>query len=307
MRMTTETATWIDQLREGAIVAARPAGVITAEGRDAERFLQSVLSQDLAGMAPGDSRTALLLTAKARVVAVIRVTSIAPERYLLDVDPSIAADVARTLVRFRFAAKVALVADASWHLVGIVGAQARAIVGATIDGDLVAIETADYGLSEGFEGFDILCPGVDGLVERLVQAGASEVPASTLEALRIHAGTPRQGAEADEQVMPAEAGLVDGHISFTKGCFPGQEPVARLHNRGHANRTLRGVLLRHEAVAGASVMQGEREVGRITSVAPAIANPGYAALAILRTAVEDGDEVTADGVAGVVVPLPMAL
>ncbi len=302
-----DVPSWLDIVREGAVAAVRPAGVVTAEGPDAERFLQSVLTQDVTGMAAGEARQALVLTPKARVVAVVRVTALGSGRFLLDLEPEVAAELARTLLRFRFAAKVTLAADAGWHVVGVAGARAAEIVGAAIDGDLVAVETPGYGADSGIPGVDVLCPHVDGVVERLVAAGATEVPASVLEALRVHAGTPRQGFEADEQVMPAEAGLVPRHVSFTKGCYPGQEPVARLHHRGHPNRTLRGIRLRHEAARGAAVAKGEREVGRITSVAPAIAGGGYAALAILRTAVEDGDEVSADGTAGVVVPLPMRI
>ncbi len=290
-----------------AVVAVRPAGVVTAEGPDAERFLQSVLSQDVTGMVAGESRRSLVLTPKARVVAVVRVTALAPGRFLLDTESVAAAGLARVLARFRFAAKVTLAADAGWHVVGVAGRRAVEIVRAAVDGDLVAVETDAYGSGPGRSGIDVICPGIDGVVERIVAGGAAEVPASLLEALRVSAGTPRSGFEADEQVMPAEAGLVDGYISFTKGCYPGQEPVARLHHRGHANRTLRGILFRHEPSTGVPVILGEREVGRLTSVAPAIDGTGYAALAILRTAVADGDEVAADGTKGVVVALPMTV
>ena len=86
------------------------------------------------------------------------------------------------------------------------------------------------------------------------------------DVLRVEAGMPRFGAEIDEQVMPAEAGVVDRAVSFTKGCYIGQEPVARLHYRGHANRGLRSILLDGALpAAGATVEVEGREVGRITS------------------------------------------
>jgi folate-binding Fe-S cluster repair protein YgfZ len=106
--------------------------------------------------------------------------------------------------------------------------------------------------------------------------------------------------------MPAEAGLVPLAISFSKGCYPGQEPVARLQYRGHANRGLRGLELEAGLPAGGEpVMAGDREVGRVTSP---IQSPrfGPISLAVLRREVADGDRVTVSGVRAVVRPLPFA-
>ena len=112
------------------------------------------------------------------------------------------------------------------------------------------------------------------------------------DVLRVEAGVPRFGAEIDEQVMPAEVGVVDRAVSFTKGCYIGQEPVARLHYRGHANRGLRAILLDGDPARGRRPVQVEgREVGRVTS---AVASPtlGRAvALAIVRREVDPGQRV----------------
>ena len=114
-------------------------------------------------------------------------------------------------------------------------------------GDGIRVE--DYGV-EAYEGW------AEGDVE-----GA---PPEELEALRIEAGTPAWGKELDETVLPAEAGLEATHISFTKGCYPGQEPVARLHHRGHPNRGLR-VLELENAQPGDELFYEGKVVGRITS------------------------------------------
>jgi folate-binding protein YgfZ len=91
--------------------------------------------------------------------------------------------------------------------------------------------------------------------------------AAELEALRIEAATPAWGKELDETILPAEAGLDDTHISFTKGCYPGQEPVARLHYRGHPNRRLRRLEV-VDAKPGDEIFLGEKAVGRVTSAVP---------------------------------------
>ncbi|HUZ85272.1 MAG TPA: glycine cleavage T C-terminal barrel domain-containing protein, partial [Gaiellales bacterium] len=105
--------------------------------------------------------------------------------------------------------------------------------------------------------------------------------------------------------MPAEAGLEARAISFTKGCYPGQEPVARLHYRGHANRGVRGLRLDGEVAAEAPVLEGGRQIGRVTSpvLSPRL---GWIALAMLRREVEDGAAISAGGVSGRVQALPTA-
>ena len=103
------------------------------------------------------------------------------------------------------------------------------------------------------------------LLEKLPRFGGAEFDEDVAEVLRVEAGIPRFGAELDEQVMPAEVGVVDRAVSFTKGCYVGQEPVARLHYRGHANRSLRALAPAVVPGPGAVVVSGEREVGRVTS------------------------------------------
>ena len=111
-------------------------------------------------------------------------------------------------------------------------------------------------------------PGdVPGAAEVLDSALEPTLEADGLELRRIEAGAPRWGQEIDDGILPAEAGLDRTHVSFTKGCYPGQEPVARLHHRGHPNRGLRVVELPDAPAGEAELVHEGKPVGRVTSTA----------------------------------------
>jgi folate-binding protein YgfZ len=139
----------------------------------------------------------------------------------------------------------------------------------------------------------------------LLAAGAVEVTPAAAEILRVESGAPRFGVEMGTATMPAEAGIVEGAVSFTKGCYIGQETVARLHYKGRPNRHLRGLRLSAPAESGAALRLGEKEVGRLggSVVSPAF---GPIGLAILRREAEPGAELAVgeDGVTAQVVDLP---
>jgi folate-binding protein YgfZ len=141
--------------------------------------------------------------------------------------------------------------------------------------------------------------------EALVEAGAVEIGAEVAELARIEAGVPRFGAEMGSETMPAEAGIVERAVSFTKGCYIGQEPVARLHYKGRPNRHLRGLRLSAPAAPGSSLRLGEKEVGTIGSAGVSPAR-GPIALAIVRREAEPEAELTVgeDGVTARVIDLP---
>jgi folate-binding protein YgfZ len=143
------------------------------------------------------------------------------------------------------------------------------------------------------------------LCGELAEAGAHEVSPEAAEIVRIESGRPRHGVDMSEDNLPAEAGIVDRAVSFTKGCYVGQEPVARMHYKGHPNRHLRGLRLRQQAAPGTPLVHEGKEVGRVTSAAlsPAL---GPIALALVRREVEPGDSVRAgmDGPDAVVEALP---
>jgi folate-binding protein YgfZ len=230
-------------------------GYVAVAGPDAPDFLERMLSNEVASLEPGrEARPALLLTPKSRIVAPLRVVRERPEAFLLITEAELAEAVASTLLRARFAAKCEV--------------EVRPYRGylhlGSDPGEGVA--NHDYGV-EAWETW--------GEKERATAADLSE-----LEPLRIEAGTPAWRKELDETILPAEAGLDETHVSFTKGCYPGQEPIARLHYRGHPNRRLR-VLEVADAKPGDEVRLGEQVVGRVTSAVPG------RALAYIRREVPD--------------------
>ena len=247
-------------------IARRPRAYVGVRGPQAGEYLQRMLSNDVAMLADGDSQEALLLTAKARVIAPLRVVRRAEDDYLLLTEPELGETVRDHLLRFRFAAR-AVIEREEHASVLVLGATARAPEGA------LAVPNADYGV-EAVE-----------LVDAPAPAGADEVGETELERLRIEAGTPRFGHEIDDRVLPAEAGLVERAVSLSKGCYPGQEPVARLHYRGHANRALRVLALETTELPepDAEIRYGAKTVGRVTSSAPT--GGGVVALGYVRAEV----------------------
>jgi tRNA-modifying protein YgfZ len=234
-------------------VAERPRAFVRVAGPDAEGFLQRMLSNDVAVLESGGVCDALLLTAKARVIAPLRVLRRAADDFLLLTEPELGERVQRELTRFRLTAKAEI--EPEEHRSAVVFGRA--------DG----IPTEDYGE-----------PAVEVLDADLEPTLGDD----ELERLRIEAGTPRWGFEIDDRVLPAEAGLVERAVSFTKGCYPGQEPIARLHYRGHVNRRLRTLEVEGDPPPpDAEIRLGEKVVGRVTS---AVAGR---ALGYLRTEVAD--------------------
>ena len=236
-------------------------------GPDAAVYLQRMVSNDVEALAPDESCEALLLTAKARVVAPLIVVRRDHDDFLLLTEPELGERLAVELLRFRFAAKCAV--ERERHL-------STLVLGETPPAGTVP--NVDYGVA-AYELLDAEPP-----------ARAVAITADELERLRILAASPRWGRELDDRVLPAEAGLEGRAISFTKGCYPGQEPVARLHYRGHPNRGLRvleiegGELPAHDA----PLTYEDRTVGRVTS---AVAHgDGVLALAYVRREVP-GDAI----------------
>ena len=254
-------------------VGRRARAFVRVAGAQAETYLQRMVSNDVAALAPGDSCDALLLTAKARVIAPLRVVRRAPDDFLLLTEPELGEMVRSHLLRFRFAARaeIALEEHASYLLLG---------EDASPPDGALAVPTRDYGV-RGFEVVDAPAP-----------ESGQELSEQELERMRIEAGTPRFGREIDERVLPAEAGLVERAVSLTKGCYPGQEPIARLHYRGHANRTLRVLSLDGDELPerDAEIRHGEKVVGRVTSAARSSGR--VVALAYVRVEVPREAELT---------------
>jgi len=201
-----------------------------------------MVSNDVAALASGESCDALLLTAKGRVIAPLRIVRRGATDFLLLTEPDLGERVQAELRRFRLAARAEI--DTEEH-------SSVVVFGSDRDG----IPNSDYG---------------ERAIELLDEVPEGEhMSEDRLELLRIQARTPRHGREIDDRVLPAEAGLVERAVSFTKGCYPGQEPIARLHHRGHANRGLR--VLEVDATElppyDAEVKLDDKPVGRVTSTA----------------------------------------
>lgn len=221
-------------------VAARPREYVRVSGPDAERHLQAMVSNDVARLGPGESCEALLLTAKARVIAPLVVLRRSADDYLLLTEPGLGERVRTTLLRARFALKCEVELEEHTSVVVL--------------GEAEGIPTGDYGV----QAVEVLDAGLEPTV------GEEE-----LERLRIEAGTPRFGREIDDRVLPAEAGLEERAIDFEKGCYPGQEPIARQHYRGRVNRTLRVLRIEGGEVPSydAELTRDGKVVGRVTSSA----------------------------------------
>ena len=216
-----------------------------------------MLSNDVAALSPGESCEALLLTPKARVIAPMRVLRRGEDDFLLLTEPTLGETLRDQLMRMRFAAKAEI--ELEEHT-------STLVFGRGAEG----IPNDDY----GEPAVEVLDAGLEATLDE-----------EALEAMRIAAGTPRFGHEIDDRVLPAEAGLVERAVSLTKGCYPGQEPIARLHYRGHANRGLRVLAVEGEELPApdAELSLGEKVVGRVTSAARS--NGRIVALAYVRSEV----------------------
>jgi tRNA-modifying protein YgfZ len=266
--------------------------VVRVSGPDAAAYLQGQLSQDVEGLATGATTWSFVLQPTGKVDAWGRVTRLADDAFVLDVDGGAGDALVTRLRRFLLRTNATVEALPDWRCValrgpGAVGAAPAAAVAAG----------AELQVPAGWpdvEAVDLLGPAVS------VPVDIPTADAHAYEALRIAAGVPAMHAELTDKTIPAEAGqwVIDASVSFTKGCFTGQELVARIDSRGgNVPRHLRGVVIGVAGAmlppAGAVVTVDGAEVGTVTSAAhsPALRTP--VALAYVARAVEPGNEGTA--------------
>jgi folate-binding protein YgfZ len=269
-------------LRDGVGVVELPRDFIRVVGPDAMKFLQGQLSQQV-DVAVGTSAWSFLLHPNGKVVALLRLTRRADEEYVLDFDAGWAAAVVERLNRFKLRVKADIEVLEGWRCLAVrgPGAHDAAPGGAPADWP-------------GFPGVDLIGPAAE--VE--APAGARVCSPAAYEVARVEAGVPVMGRELDESTIPAEAGVVDVSVSFTKGCYTGQELVARIDSRGgNVPRRLRGIVV-HGVVLppeGATIHAGDpgggKEVGVLTSVVWSPRSGTPVALAYVRRAVEPPAEV----------------
>jgi folate-binding protein YgfZ len=266
-------------LLDGTAITTVALDVLTVEGPEATTFLQGQLSQDVAGIAPGGTALSFLLEPQGRIVAVLRVAREAPDHYRLDGDAGTGAAVLARLQRFRMRTKADLeLTEGAWH------AAARSAALPAPEGAL--------GLPwPGLAGWDL---PVDGAARAL--PGGHVVAEAALDGVRVGAVVPA-ARDLDERAIPAETGLVDAAASFTKGCYTGQELVARMDSRaGAAPRTLRRVAgdgLPPEAGSPLAATATGKAAGVLTTVVPT--EDGWAGLALVPRSVAVGDDLLVEG------------
>jgi folate-binding protein YgfZ len=316
--VSTDIAVEIDgqyrALKEGAGLVDRSVRAkLEVRGADAAEFLQGQLTNDIEALEPDAGCYAALLDRKGHMQADMRVLRLSTGDLWLDSETEAADTVEKHLRMYSIGREVEIedVSDA-WAILSVVGPGAVETAGA---GPLSPEHAQRHFEREGVEifavatdlGLDLIArtDRADDLRAVLARSGAVEVSEAAAEIVRVESGRPRFGREMTTATIPQEAGIAERAVSFTKGCYIGQETVARLHYKGKPNRHLRGMRLEAPADAGDAIVLGEREVG---SVGTAVVSPalGPIALAIVRREAEPGArvEVGADRIGAEVVDLP---
>ncbi|MBV8387441.1 MAG: folate-binding protein YgfZ [Acidimicrobiia bacterium] len=261
-------------LRKDAGAVWLPRDFLSVEGPDAQSFLQGQLSQDIDALVDGASTWSFLLQPQGKVDAFLRVTRLG-ERLVLDTDAGWGDAVRARLNRFKLRIK-ADVEALEWRCLAVRGPTAHSAASGA---------DADW---PGLRGVDLLGAAP------AVPDGVRVCDLDAYEAVRIEAGVPVMGREIDENTIPNETGVVDRAVSFTKGCYTGQELVARIDSRGgNVPRHLRGVVVGTNVVppAGARVVADGKQVGALTSVAESLERRTPVGLAYVGRAVEPPAEV----------------
>jgi tRNA-modifying protein YgfZ len=315
--------------RHVASIDRSSRGRILVSGADRASYLQGLLTNDIAALKPGHGCYAAYLTPQGRMIADMHVYELG-DVILLTLEGDTKDAVLARLDQFIFSEDVRLGdVTSTFAQTGIVGPEAAAVVSRLLSGstpEMLAALPEHGNMRAAFAGepaivtrtVDVGEPGYDVFVDRtkagafqsaLGEAGAAPLDASTADAIRIEAGVPRFLRDMDKDTIPLEAGIEPRAISFTKGCYVGQEVVIRVLHRGHGRvaRKLVGLVLSavQPVPTGATVRSGDREIGRVTSSAfsPALQKP--IALAYLhRDFVGPGTAVSVDGAPAEVTALP---
>jgi folate-binding protein YgfZ len=306
-------------LRGGAGIVDRSARMrMLIGGAQAAETLTGLVTNDVGALHPGAGQYAAALTAKGKVIADVRIFARADD-LLLDA-PASAGPGFSAMIRKYVNPRLARYADVSAVLrtIGVFGPRAHAVLAAVLHeegappttvaalralGDYHHLKFDIAGASAfiarvpdfGGEGFDCFVPVeiAQSLWSRFAAARGTPVGHDAAEVARVEAGRPQWGIDMDENTLAQEANFdaLDG-ISYTKGCYTGQETVARVHFRGHVNRNLRGVQSAVVIPSRAELFEGEKSVGTVTS---SVSSPrlGPIGLAMLRREVETGAELAA--------------
>ena len=287
-------------LRNKAATISGLSGLVWIVGPDAVSFLDALLSQNIASMKTGTAAPSLLLAPNGKLRATLLVMR-GDDRVGLVCDADTVPVVVGDLTRFKIRVDVEIYADERtvWD---VWGPDAPATLDATPEAG--RWNESDAGLLVQF-------PFRFSAIPRIIVVGDQPdlpvVAAAAAEVIRIEVGEARMGVDLDDGTIPQEGVDIAATVDFRKGCYLGQELVARIDSRGHVNRRLCGVLVpgEHILIPGSEINHDGKTVGTVSSVAHSVAMGGGIGLALVRVEVDDGAEVTVDGIAGSVVPLPL--
>jgi folate-binding protein YgfZ len=314
--LSAETSEYEALTRGCALLDRSSRGKLALSGEGAKEFLQGQVSNDILALVPGRGCYAALLTPKGRMLGDLRVLDTG-EELLLDTERVALQELFNMIRRFSVGYQLELhKRTLERGLLSLIGPSAASTI--DLADTLPADEHAHVpvqlaGLSalaiRTDVGVDLLvdAPHTEELDRHLRAAGAVQVSEQAAEIIRIERGRPRYGVDLDDSVIPQEAGLNERAVSFTKGCYVGQETVARLYYRGKPNRTLRGLRSQAPLRPGEELRLDERIVGRVGSAAlsPQL---GPIALALVRREAPPGSTVTLEpsGESAQVLELPFA-
>lgn len=256
-----------------------PHGLVVVHGPDATSFLQNLVSQDIEPIADAESAPSLLLTPQGKLDVLFRITRAGGDEWWLDTDADFGPRLAESLTRFKIRVKAEIEdRTADTGMLSVVGE-------ASTDSSGARAITTPWGT-------DILGP------EAPVRAAAPQVErrsSNDWEAFRIEQGIPRLGVDIDEKTIPQEAFLERDAVAFDKGCFLGQELVARIDSRGHVNRHMRRLEIDGSVVppVGTTVHAlDDKPVGSVTSAAAVRGDDRVVALGMIRREIEPPADVT---------------
>lgn len=278
-------------VRHEAVVIAEQREAVIAEGPDALTFLQGQLSQDIEALAPGQASWSLLLHPQGKISAWFRITRVDHERFVIDVDHGWADEVLTRLNRFKLRTNITI-ERAPWHSVTLIGPGV----------DDVAVDGVDHDMITSWAGVavrDLFGPDL-----RSDTVGLPLADQAVVDALRIEAGVPKMGAELDESTIPAAAGIVEQSVSFTKGCYTGQELVARIDSRGNnVPKRLLSVVFDDGSVPlpGTELRVDDDVVGSVTSASHSLMLDAGVALAYVSRTVQAGAQIAAEVAGGTAV------
>ena len=301
-------ATEYELLRESAGLVERVGrAIVLLRGADVAEFLQGQVTNDVEALEPGEGCYAALLTHKGKLRTDMRV--LRGEGWILvDAEGIGRRPLVHTIETYSLGRDVRF-EDVSEErtVLSLIGPRSREALDAAPPEREHAVVEGEHGIYVATHlGVDVICDRAEaeGVRDAL---GLETVSEEAAECVRIESGRPRLGLDMDGDTIPQEAGLNDRAVSFSKGCYVGQETVARLHYRGKPNRHLRGLRLSAPAATGEPLRLGERDVGRVGSscVSPRL---GPIALALVRREASPGDSVSvgSDGVTAEIVEPPFA-